>query len=171
MSEGNPGNHENNGAPFGSRSGVAATIRAALPRRSDLELTPGDAAELAETYRDGLNQYREHSLQYLAVGDYRQAAEKSWGAFALSVKAIAAVHGIRLSHHGHIIRVSGGLASMASQDAPEDGNVLDAGLDAARSLHQHFYENDLPAAQVESSSRRVGAAIDLMQQRFANGRA
>lgn len=165
MSEENPGNHKNNGAD------VAATIRAALPRRSDLELTPGDAAELAETYRDGLNQYREHSLQYLAAGDYRQAAEKSWGAFALSVKAIAAVHGIRLSHHGHIIRVSGGLASMASQDAPETGNVLDAGLDAARSLHQHFYENDLPAAQVESSSRRVTAAIDLMQQWFANGRA
>ena len=165
MSEENPGNHKNNGAD------VAATIRAALPRRSDLELTPGDAAELAETYRDGLNQYREHSLRYLAAGDYRQAAEKSWGAYALSLKSIAADYGFRLSHHGHIVRVGGRLASMASQDAPDDGNALSVGLDAALSLHQHFYENYLPGEQVEYSSRRVGTAIDLMQQRFANGSA
>ena len=150
---------------------VAAAIRAAFRVPSDSEIEPGDAPALARTYRGMMEEYRQHSLQYLAGGDYRQAAEKSWGAYALSLKSIAADYGFRLSHHGHIVRVGGRLASMASQDAPDDGNVLSAGLDAALSLHQHFYENYLPGEQVESSSRRAAAAIDLMQQRFANGSA
>ena len=157
--------NRNNGAD------VAAAIRAAFRVPSDSEIETGDAPGLARTYRGMMEEYRQHSLQYLAGGDYRQAAEKSWGAFALSVKAIAADYGMKISFHGTIVGVSSRLATLASQDAPDDGSVLEVGLDAARSLHQHFYENDLPAAQVESSSRRAAAAIDLMQQRFANGRA
>ena len=140
-----------------------------LPSRigPDLELAPGDVAELAAGYRYMLRDYREHSAEYLAKGDFRQAAEKAWGSYAESVKSIAADHGFRLSHHGHIVRVGGALASVTSQDDPNDGEVLRQGLGLARSLHQHFYENDLPADDVIFSSQRVGAAIDLMQQRFS----
>ena len=154
--------NDNNGAD------IAAAIRAAFRVPSDSEFSAGDAPALARTYRSMMEEYRQHGRQYLAEGDYRQAAEKSWGAFAESVKAIAADYGMKISFHGTIIGVSSRLATLASQDAPEDGIALEVGLDAARSLHQHFYENDLPAAQVESSAQRVRAAIDLMQRRFAN---
>ena len=86
MSEESPGNPQNNGAPV-SCTDVAVTIRARPAQAERPGVDAGDAAELAETYRDGLNQYREHSLRYLAAGDYRQAAEKSWGAYAQSVNS------------------------------------------------------------------------------------
>ena len=160
-------NHGNGQNPNGAD--VAATIRAAFRVPSDSEIAPGDAPTLARTYRGMMEEYRQHSLQYLAEGDYRQAAEKSWGAFAESVKSIAADYGMKISFHGTIIGVAGGLADLAARDDAVAGSVIDTGLHSARSLHQHFYENDLPAAQVQSSSRRVAAAIDLMQQRFAAG--
>ncbi len=165
MTAPNQDSHNNGGQD------TAAVIRAALQARSDLELSPPDAAELAETYRDNLRDYRRHSLEYLETGDYRQAAEKSWGAFAQSVKAVAADYGVRLSHHGHIIRVGNRLATLARQDSQDAGEVLLKGLNSARSLHQHFYENDLEAEGVTLSANDVMTAIDLMQQRFATGGA
>jgi uroporphyrinogen-III synthase len=82
------------------------------------------------------------------------------------VKSIAADYGMRLAHHALIIRVTGSLATLAAQDDPDAEAVLSIGLDSARSLHQHFYENDLPPGQVRYSAARVAEAIDLMQQRF-----
>ena len=155
-------NH-NNGAD------VAAAIRAAFRVPSDSEIVPGDAPALARTYRSMMDEYRQHGRQYLASGDYRQAAEKSWGAFAESVKSIAADYGMKISFHGTIISVAGRLATLADQEDPDAGEALNQGLGLARSLHQHFYENDLPSEQVIFSAERVAAAIDLMQQRFASG--
>lgn len=168
MSEDNSGNHKNNG-PSASSGQIAEVIRAALHRRVDSEFTPAQAMAASENYRNGMNHYRRRGREFLAEGDYRQAAEKSWGAFAQSVKAIAADYSMRISFHGSIIRVAGHLASLAAQDDPDAGAVLSDGLGQARSLHQHFYENDLPPEQVIFSTQRVGAAIDLMQQRFTPG--
>ena len=162
MTMADQGNHNASGQD------TAAAIRAALRGRRDLELSLADAAQLAETYRASLGDYRGHSLQCLEAGDYQQAAEKSWGAFAESVKAIAADYGLRLSHHCHVIRVSGQLATLAAQHDTDAEPILRDGLSAARSLHQHFYENDLPADDVIFSTNRVAAAIDLMQQRFSS---
>ena len=161
MSEENHAKHKNSGAE------VAEAIRAALNRRVDSEFTQAQAAAASENYRNGMNHYRRRGRQFLAEGDYRQAAEKSWGAFAQSVKAIAADHGMRISFHGSIVSVAGHLASLTEQDDPDAGAVLRDGLGLARSLHQHFYENDLPARDVIFSSEKVSVAIDLMQQRFA----
>ena len=161
MTEANHGKHKNNG------SEVAEAIRAALHRRVDSEFTSAQAIAASENYRNGMNHYRRRGQQFLAEGDYRQAAEKSWGAFAQSVKAIAADYGMRISFHGSIIGVAGRLASLVAQDDPDAAAILNDGLGQARSLHQHFYENDLPAEQVIFSAQRVGAAIDLMQERFS----
>ena len=160
MNENNHGNQNGGGD-------VAAVIRAALNRRADSEFTQAQAIAASENYRNGMNHYRRRGRQFLAEGDYRQAAEKSWGAFAQSVKAIAADHGMRISFHGSIVSVAGHLASLTEQDDPDAGAVLRDGLGLARSLHQHFYENDLPARDVIFSSEKVSVAIDLMQQRFA----
>ena len=148
---------------------TAAIIRAALRGRSDSELAPEDIPAFAQNYRNGMNHYRRRGREFLAEGDYRQAAEKSWGAFAQSVKSIAADYGMRISFHGSIISVAGHLASLAAQDDLDAGAVLSDGLGQARSLHQHFYENDLPPEQVIFSTQRVSAAIDLMQHRFTPG--
>jgi hypothetical protein len=152
--------------PNNGRQDPAEAIRATLGGRRDAVLPPGVAAELAATYRNSLRDYRQHSLEFLEAEDYQQAAEKAWGAFAESVKSIAADYGMRLAHHALIIRVTGSLATLAAQDDPDAEAVLSIGLDSARSLHQHFYENDLPPGQVKYSAARVAEAIDLMQQRF-----
>ena len=149
-------------------TGTAAVIRAALRGRSDSELSPEDVPAFAENYRNSMNFYRRHGQEYLAVGDYRQAAEKSWGAFASSVKSIAADYGMKISFHGSSISVSSALATLAGESDPGDRDVLSVGLSSARSLHQHFYENDLPADDVIFSAGRVVEAIDLMQRRFAS---
>ena len=96
-------------------------------------------------------------------------AEKSWGAFAESTKAIAADYGMKISFHGTIISVASRLATLAAQDAPDAGEALRHGLSSARSLHQHFYENDLEPEDVIFSAERVAAAIGLMQHRFSAG--
>ena len=158
---------ENHGKQNGGAD-VAAAIRASFRVPSDSEIAPGDALALARTYRGMMEDYRQHGRQYLAEGDYRQAAEKSWGAFAESIKSIAADYGMKISFHGTIVGVAGRLATLAAQDDPDAGDTLRHGLSSARSLHQHFYENDLEPDDVHFSSDRVAAAIDLMQQRFSS---
>ncbi len=157
------GNHNANGQD------IAAAIRAAIRRQFDTDMPPAQAAAFAENYRNSMNFYRRHGQEYLAAGDYRQAAEKSWGAFASSVKSIAADYGMKITFHGSIINVAGRLATLAAQDDQDAGEVISSGLGLARSLHQHFYENDLPPGQVIFSAGKVAVAIDLMQQRFASG--
>ena len=148
---------------------TAAVIRAAFRMPSDAEMAPGDAPGTAQTYRRIMDDYREHGRRYLASGDYRQAAEKNWGAFAESVKSIAADYGMKISSHATIVNVAGRLSSLAAQDNPEAGRLLHLGLGLARSLHQHFYEDDLPAESVIYSAGVVAEAIDLMQRRFGLG--
>ncbi len=156
-------------SPGNGGADAAAAIRSSLRGRSDTEISPEDIPAAAANYRNSMNYYRRHGQECLAAGDYRQAAEKAWGAYASSVKSIAAGYGMRISFHGSIISVGSALASLAGQDNPGNGAVLNDGLGLARSLHQHFYENDLPAEQVIFSAERVAAAIDLMQRRFAVG--
>ncbi len=158
---------ENHGKQNGGAD-VAAAIRASFRVPSDSEIAPGDAPALARTYRGMMEDYRQHGRQYLVIGDYRQAAEKSWGAFAESVKSIAADYGMKISFHGTIVGVAGRLATLAAQDDPDAGDTLRHGLSSARSLHQHFYENDLEPDVIVLSSDDVNAAIDLMQQRFSS---
>ena len=152
-----------------ARADTAAAIRAAFRMPSDVEIPPGNAPDQAKTYRRIMDDYREHGRRYLAAGDYRQAAEKNWGAFAESVKSIAADYGMKISSHGAIVSVAGRLSALAAQDDAEAGALLRQGLGLARSLHQHFYEDDLPAGDVIYSAGVVAAAIDLMQQRFGRG--
>lgn len=151
-----------------SSADVAAAIRAAFRVPSDSEIAPRDAPALAITCRGMMEEYRQHGRQYLADRDYRQAAEKSWGAFAESVKSIAADYAMKISFHGTIVGVASRLSTLAAEDDTDTGEILREGLALARSLHQHFYENDLEPEDVHFSADRVAAAIDLMQQRFSS---
>ena len=151
-----------------SEKQVVDAIRAGLREgRQPARMSAGRAAERADTHRSIRARYQEHAQQSLSSGDYLQAAEKSWGAYAQTVKEIVADRQLRATHHGSIIGVAGELASLAGQADEVAGHTLRQGLATARSLHQHFYENDLPDQIVSSSAGDVSRAIDLLQELFS----
>ena len=147
---------------------VADAVQTALrPGRPPVALSPGDAADKAAAYRDNLAHYRRHAQKSLDEGDYRQAAEKSWGAYTQTVKAIAADHRLLVPTHSGVLRVSGRLTDLARQSGDRNTvTILTRGLIAARALHTHFYENDLPDDAVILSSADVATTIDLLQRLF-----
>ncbi|MYC33813.1 MAG: hypothetical protein F4X64_11635 [Chloroflexi bacterium] len=146
---------------------VADAIRTGLPNRPDVVLAQTEASELAVISRESLSHYREHVQESIAVGDYRQAAEKSWGAFTQTIKSIAADHGYRVRSHTNIMRVSEKLTALVLATDPETGAILDEGTNSAHSMHIHFYENDLPDETVVRRANSTSTIIDLLQELFA----
>ena len=147
---------------------IAAAIRSGLREgRRPVDLSPTEAEVKAETYLANLAHFQQHVRTSLDAGDYLQAAEKSWGAYAQTIKAISADHLLSVAHHASLIGVAGRLAMLARASDSEAGNALSVGLSSARSLHQHFYESDLPPEEVVINSTQVETAIDLMQQLFS----
>ena len=145
---------------------VAAAVRAAYSPRWDVALTPDDAAIHLDNYRAGAAHYLGHIGRSLDENDYRQAAEKSWGAFTQTVKAIVAGQQIRIASHVGIMRTARELADLVEQVDPAAGASLKQAATAAHSLHMHFYENDLPDAMVTENAAAVAAAVDLLQDLF-----
>lgn len=146
---------------------IIAAIVAGLRRANQApDLSQEDAARQVALYQNNLAHYRQHVRKSLDEGDYLQAAEKSWGAYAQVIKSIGADRQFNVSHHGAIMGVAARLASLVDASDPSAGSVLSMGLAYARSLHQHFYENDLPDDTVIASADGVAAAIDLLQQLF-----
>ena len=147
---------------------VAVAIRAGLREgRRQVSLSPTEAEDKAAVYRSNLAHYRQHVQTSLDAGDYLQAAEKSWGSYAQTIKVIGADHRLSIRHHGSVIGVADRLALLVGASDPPYGHVLSTGLVFARSLHQHFYENDLSDEMVVANSNEVNNAIDLMQELFA----
>ena len=69
--------------------------------------------------------------------------------------------------HSGVLRVSGQLTHLAKQSVDRNtATILTRGLIAARALHIHFYENDLPDDAVILSSSDVATTIDLLQRLF-----
>ncbi len=147
---------------------VADAVQTALrPGRPPVALSPGDAADKAAAYRDNLAHYRRHAQKSLDEGDYRQAAEKSWGAYSQTVKAIAAERRSLIPGHAGILRVSERLSDLVDQRGYGDLAItLRRGLVAARALHTHFYENDLPGGSVRVAAYDVATAVVLLQDLF-----
>lgn len=145
---------------------IANAVAAGRSPRWDAALTPEQAVNHAANYRDNLAHYQQHAAQSLAAGDYRQVAEKSWGAFTQTVKAIAADHGVHLTSHISIMRVVGQLSALAAQADPDGARGLNQAITAAHSLHTHFYENDLPDAVVTQSAGAVADAVNRLQDWF-----
>ena len=149
---------------------VTAAIRSGLRgERQNVDLPAGERERYAATYDASLAHYRQHARQSLADGDYLQAAEKSWGAYAQAVKLVAAQHGMKVSHHASIISVAGRLAALAAAADPDTAKLLRDGLATARSLHQHFYENDLPDDIVTANANDVASVISQLLYLFPPG--
>ena len=135
--------------------------------RQSFELGANDAAQKSVTYERNLTHYRNVAQRCLADGDYLQAAEKSWGVYTQTIKAICADHRIRVSTHSNILSVANQLTALARNSDPAIGAMLRQGFQSARGLHQHFYEADLPDDEVERSVAEVMDAIDLLQTLFS----
>ena len=154
--------------PKFSEQQVEAAIRAGLREgRRQVNLPPAEAEDKAAIYRSNLAHYLQHVQTSLDAGDYLQAAEKLWGSYAQTVKAIGADHQLSIAHHASVVGAGGRLAALAGGVDPLSGSALNNGLSAALSLHQHFYENHLPDVTVINYVENVGIAIDLMQDLFA----
>lgn len=131
-----------------------------------------DAVRHLATYRDNLAHYRLAASRCVANGDHRQAAEKSWGAFAQAIKAVSAARGVLVRSHADVLGVALKLAGVMRQADRAAGSALLNGCMTARTLHQHFYENDLSPDEIPSLVRKVMRAVDLLDLAVAtNGRS
>ena len=134
------------------------------------EFAPSDAEQKNVTYEANLAHYRNVAQKCLYEGDYLQAAEKSWSAYAQTIKATCASYGIRVSTHANILSVAQSLTMLASNADPVMGDRLLNALHTARSLHQHFYADELADTVVERAVGEVMDAIDLLQALFDGDR-
>ena len=149
---------------------VSDAIRAGLREgRQPVDMSADEGSQQAGVYRGNLAHYRGLAQNSLDEGDYLQAAEKSWGAYAQTIKAIAADHRLRLTHHASIIGAADQIAVLVGLADTTAGDTLRQGLSTARSLHQHWYENDLSDVTVSANTREVIDAIDLLQELFPAG--
>lgn len=156
-----------NGSKFPSDR-VAAAIRFGLREgRQPAELAPSEAEEKSATYRANLAHYLQHVGISLNQGDHLQAAEKAWGAYAQTIKNIAAEHGLSATHHASIIGAADQMAILAADYDDESGVFLRHGLSTARSLHQHFYENDLSPQTVAENATEVTRVIQFLSDLFS----
>ena len=153
------------GSPNLSPQQVSDAIRAGLREgRQPVDLSPTEASQQSAVYRGNLAHYRDHAQTSLDEDDCLQAAEKSWGAYAQTIKAVAAEHGLRVTHHASIIGAADQIALLVGSVDPAAGNALRNGLSTARSLHQHWYENDLSDVTVAANTHEIMVAIDLLQE-------
>ena len=86
---------------------------------------------------------------YLRQGDLVQASEKSWGAAACALKAIAEQRGWQHQSHSLLFDISGQVAEELGRPGLRDLFAV------AKSMHQNFYENWEPAGEVEYAVGRI----------------
>ena len=94
---------------------------------------------------------------YLRDGDLVQACEKSWGAAACALKAIAEQRGWNHQSHSLLNDISGQIVDELGRD---DLRNLFA---VARSMHQNFYENWFQEDEVEHGVHTVRAYLSELE--------
>ena len=93
--------------------------------------------------------YMERAEDYLRRGDLVQASEKSWGAAACGLKAIAEQRGWQHQSHSLLFDISGQVAE--ELDRPDLRDMFAV----AKTMHQNFYENWESAEAVEYAVGRI----------------
>ncbi len=94
----------------------------------------------------------------LSKGDLRQASEKTWGAAALAVKALAYEReGKRLASHGELWKY---VSDLASETNDRELRLL---WRTAVSMHVNFYENWATRDDIEDSIKNIERFIKKLK--------
>lgn len=119
-----------------------------------------DPSDRAREYVEVALYLLDRAREELKRGDVRQAAEKTWGAAALAVKAYAMwKDGRRLTSHGE-------LWDYESLIEGELGEwVYDAWM-AANGMHTCFYEGWCKESHVETAIKHVEGLVKTVAQRL-----
>ena len=99
----------------------------------------------------------EQAGQEFLAGDVLQASEKSWGAAAHTMKAIAEQRGWQHGHHRDLFRIAGRIA-----DELEQPRIRDL-FRYAGALHTNSYEGWLTDEDVERGLEEVRALLSLLE--------
>ena len=113
-----------------------------------------DARQHAGISRRFLEQAREE----LTRGDRLQASEKSWGAAAHALKAVAEQRGWNHNHHALVIAVA---EQMAEESGRPEFNSL---IGIAQSMRMNFYENYRGINAVRQALDEIEGFVDQLEQ-------
>jgi hypothetical protein len=114
---------------------------------------------LVADYRQQSRVFLTKSLEYLADGDWHQAAEKGWGAAAWMARAVAEAQGWQYKRHDEFFAVMN-RARQLSGDAR-----LRRLRDAANTLHGYFYTRKmlLNPDDIREGLDDMDLLLDIMQ--------
>jgi len=119
-----------------------------------------DPADKAREYIEAAKELLEQAREELEEGDVRQAAEKAWGATALSVKAYAAWRDKkRLESHGELWRYTLVLRR-------ELGKWVSDSWNAGQSMHTCFYEGWCVKEHIEDAIERIEELIKAVENKI-----
>jgi len=110
-----------------------------------------------ETHLKLSEKYLRDAEELLAKKDYVQASGKAWGAAAQIVKALAAREGREIRSHASLWEYMDELAERL-------GDLMLRYLwRTANTLHQNFYENWMPAREVELAVKDVKTFVEKLK--------
>ena len=114
---------------------------------------------LVADYRQQSRVFLTKSLEYLADGDWHQAADKGWGAAAWMAKAVAEAQGWQYKRHDEFFAMMN-RAQQLSGDAR-----LRRLRDAANTLHGYFYTRKmlLNPDDIREGLDDMDLLLDIMQ--------
>ena len=117
-----------------------------------------DPESRAEFYWEASVELLKQAERELSKGDLRQASEKTWGAAALAVKALAYEReGRRLTSHRELWRY---VSDLASETNDRELRLL---WRTAVSMHVNFYENWATRDDIEDSITNIEKFIKKLK--------
>jgi hypothetical protein len=102
--------------------------------------------------------YLGDARKLLQQGDYLQASEKYWGAAVQMIKVVAAKRRLALGTHRSISEF---IAQLDKENPQMNLSVCYA---MASTLHQNFYEDNIPPELVKDYSKGVEELIEKLQE-------
>ena len=120
------------------------------------QLQPDEPIEDHETHSRRL---MKHAKEQLGKGDRLQAAEKSWGAVAHSLKIISQERGEPYFFHSDARRLVNKIATRSRHRELIRGKFA-----IAEGLHRNFYEDTRSIEDLKQDLQSVEQLLDLLEQ-------
>jgi uncharacterized protein (UPF0332 family) len=119
---------------------------------------PLDPETRVEIHLKLSEKYIKDAEDFLSKKDYAQASEKAWGAAAQVVKALATKEGKELRSHASLWKYVDELAERLGEIE------LRHLWGRANNLYQNFYENWMPAREVELAVNDVKSFVEKLKK-------